>query len=627
MATAKLSKSLSLPFLPGCVPHDLHKPKNFRPQTLAYRLDASVDNRKLGFSAEGLRDVMNQLYDPTWRFKSTGQKVLNGEQRRAIAESTRNTYRPRKQPAWLKHTRQVLRFEAFFQEKVEESAMENFRYRHCTILYYLEDSTCQVIEGRIENSGIPQGAFIKRHVIPKADGSDSIRPYDFRLGGEIEIYGKVFHICKCDNFTKWFFEESGLELGEEQTPPADMHEKGEDHKEMTRTKAFGIPRGVIEGQVHNELSLGGARKNDKLEQFLKNDGKVLRFYSFWNDHTRYGARQYQVIHFFLCDDTVEILDQYQRNSGRDPFPVLLKRGQLNKNFQTKAVPSMLEPDPIMVMPSDLICGQELQVLGRSYFIYDCDDFTRMFYKEFFDLDQQSFPGIVADTRPTHQQLAPPPHSGLGSEEDSMASVIDLRPKIPKQDLVKLTTLDGKILRFEARCANFQIEDEDRRFIIAIYAANETVACYEIKKRNSGCMEGRFAERGRKKNSSTGEWFKPADFFVGQTVVISSMPMYIIRADEYTLKYMEDDPSQFAVSSPEAILSKISVLRGDADLAAAGSIDPDTFRDAVMEKTGILLVDHELITLLRRFGEPSDEPLLDLPMIMNAMNGAGHQYYQ
>merc|ERR1711964_250678 len=140
----------------------------------------------------------------------------------------------------------------------------------------------------------------------------------------------------------------------------------------------------------------------------------------------------------------------------------------------RAVPGMLEPDPIIVKPEDLQCGKTLFALGRTLFLYDCDDFTRNFYTEHMGIEQQSFPQHVEEAPPVHQQLTFPPHSGIGTEEDSLASCLHLQPKIPKQDLVKLTTLDGKILRFEARCANYQIEDEDRRFIIGIYAADDTV---------------------------------------------------------------------------------------------------------------------------------------------------------
>ena len=65
-------------------------------------------------------------------------------------------------PQWIKYDKNVLRFEGYFDEHVTESAYENWRVRPCTILYYLEDDTVHVIENKYENSGIPQGNFIKR---------------------------------------------------------------------------------------------------------------------------------------------------------------------------------------------------------------------------------------------------------------------------------------------------------------------------------------------------------------------------------------------------------------------------------------------------------------------------------
>merc|ERR1711924_540385 len=201
------------------------------------------------------------------------------------------------------------------------------------------------------------------------------------------------------------------------------------------------------------------------------------------------------------------------------------------------------------------------------------------------------------------------------EEDSLASCVHLQPQIPKQDLVKLTTLDGKILRFECRCANGQVEDEDRKFIIGFFLANDTVACWELRQRNSGFAEGKFAERGRKRNPYTGNWYEPQEFFVGASVAISKMPMVVTRADEYTLKYMEENSYQFPMCDEKYILSRIAAIKGDQELLAAGSVDPDTFREVVEQKTGVFLVDQELITLLRMFGEPSDEPRIAIEQMM------------
>ena len=42
-----------------------------------------------------------------------------------------------------------------------------------------------------------------------------------------------------------------------------------------------------------------------------------------------------VLHMFLADDTVEILEVATPNSGRDPFPALLKRIKLPKSASAR----------------------------------------------------------------------------------------------------------------------------------------------------------------------------------------------------------------------------------------------------------------------------------------------------
>jgi DUF1126 PH-like domain len=61
----------------------------------------------------------------------------------------------------------TLSFDAYFKETVDESPLENHRVRRCRIVLYLEDGAIQVDECRTENSGMPQGSFVKRHMIPR----------------------------------------------------------------------------------------------------------------------------------------------------------------------------------------------------------------------------------------------------------------------------------------------------------------------------------------------------------------------------------------------------------------------------------------------------------------------------
>lgn len=64
-----------------------------------------------------------------------------------------------------------------------EDPNENFRVRKCIIYYYLDDDTMHIVEKRIENSGIPQGVFLKRHKLPVKENSTTYYSWkDLNLG-------------------------------------------------------------------------------------------------------------------------------------------------------------------------------------------------------------------------------------------------------------------------------------------------------------------------------------------------------------------------------------------------------------------------------------------------------------
>ena len=59
--------------------------------------------------------------------------------------------------------------------------------------------------------------------------------------------------------------------------------------------------------------------------------QVLRFWCIWDDRqSMYGDRRPYVLHYFLENDTIEILEVHDSNNGRDPFPAFLRRSVLPK---------------------------------------------------------------------------------------------------------------------------------------------------------------------------------------------------------------------------------------------------------------------------------------------------------
>lgn len=95
----------------------------------------------------------------------------------------------------------MLRFYGYFKEAVVETNFENERNRKVKIIYYLEDNSISISEEKQENSGIPQGKFLKREKCVGPNGK-FLNPFDFRIGESIFIYGKNIFIYNCDEYTR-----------------------------------------------------------------------------------------------------------------------------------------------------------------------------------------------------------------------------------------------------------------------------------------------------------------------------------------------------------------------------------------------------------------------------------------
>jgi hypothetical protein len=68
---------------------------------------------------------------------------------------------------------------------------------------------------------------------------------------------------------------------------------------------------------------------DTLKQFLDHDRHVLRFNCVWDDRdTKFGELRRFKLHYYLADDTIELLEVLPPNSGRDSGSVFLTRQKL-----------------------------------------------------------------------------------------------------------------------------------------------------------------------------------------------------------------------------------------------------------------------------------------------------------
>jgi EF-hand domain-containing protein 1 len=121
---------------------------------------------------------------------------------------------------------------------------------------------------------------------------------------------------------------------------------------------------------------------------------------------------------------------------------------------------------------------------------------------------------------------------------------------------KMFKQDMHILRFDAKLISTEPDDESRKFIISFYCGDDTIQVYEICDKNSGRIGGKFMERKKHNNPVNKEYYIEKDFLIGRTIFLGGYKFQLLKADEYTEKYMEDNPDIFKEASLENILNKI-----------------------------------------------------------------------
>lgn len=528
--------SNSVPFLPGFTVATQPRPNYNK----SHVFDVKAGIRTSNDSSTATRSYRPTNTNPNLSIAQTSDEFD------ATQTSQLSGSQPRRLPSWVAYARKCLRFYGFFCEAVYSSNKENFRVRKVVIYYYLDDDSIHVAEPKCENSGIPQGVLINRHRIPKENGQ-MVTFEDLGISKEITLYCRRFRLVDCDNFTREFYGNNGMDLGEPEDYPVDA---------FTRKNAD-IPtnhnKQMHHMKLHMEASLGKMMgvNIESTQRFLANDRKVLRFFAMWSDSNIGGEQRAFTIHYFLCDDTVEVLDVMCPNSGREPFPTFLKRAKLPKSHE-QVTPNISRigwttDDSVQyVTETDLKIGATVNVYGRELFLCGCDTFTKNFYKNNYGMSEADFPFMLLDDPPEPRpEMAPPSHTGFGTEEDSLGSFLYLSPKVPKIDFKKLMQNDGLRLSFLAKMDNASPEDANRRFNVTFHMDREKVGIFERFQRNSGFVGGKFLEKSRLINPATEIFFQPKDFKVGAKLTINNAYVFeLLEADMWTKNFILSNPDIF-----------------------------------------------------------------------------------
>ncbi|XP_034948981.1 EF-hand domain-containing family member C2 [Chelonus insularis] len=539
-------------------------------------------------------------------------------------------------PPWLAYDSQRLMFTAYFKDDNPNRRAPTYQIHVVKISFFLEDGTIKIVEPNMRNSGLQQGVLVRRQRIP-LPGSSKYRFFDIidlNIGKQVEIYGRIYNIVDCDQFTRQFLNRMGIAVSDPLEIPLNP---------FVNTRIIPMSSKKLQ------------QKPDTLGKFLKYDRKVLKFIGYWDD----TANEYGVIHslelyYYLADDTIEIKEILPPNSSRDLNATFLKRMKIPK-FYTGIDPIGVH-DPFTVLnvlgdstgqsyyiadplntgkpsceyykDSDLVIGVRMNVFGREVVITDLDSATKEYYRTKYGIEEFTpleRPDIKPDYyHPNADKHKPPPYNGFGSYDDSFGNCFRIVPKPPKIDYVRSFQYDKKpennnILRFTAKMISDVSSNADRQFIINIHLMDNTISIFELAMKNTGFQSCRFQKRmpimlpdQEIYSSDKPRFYDPCFFYIGAVVNIGKFQFLITSADDYTIRYMEENCDKFCIANPLLIIDKIreaikpsykEFIQNYEPVIESGEIPVlscDKLREALYKYLEKNICEHEIITIARHY---------------------------
>jgi hypothetical protein len=488
-------------------------------------------------------------------------------------------------PSFVKDKNEKCRFLAYFTDKKlpdEYDRPDTKRSRKVEIVFNVDDNGIEITEPKVNNSGLLQGKILKSMPVQKPAGKargDSNLVYtlgDFYAGAKLEIFNRIYTLVDCDNYTRRKMLSEGMPFGERLPLPADTY----------------VP-GSLRGPSRTEGSLHKSQMNLGFYSYGK---KVLRFYGVWDDTgSLYGDLIHVRMHYFLADDTIEVLPIHERNTGRDKLPKFLKKTRIPLGTERDAISQanntiLQDGEPVpMYHWRDIFIGIKIQVATFCVHVLDADEFTRAFY------DMMNMPlakKIVLPQKKFELKERPPmSEAGLIGEEKT-------------KDGAKLALFLGIQLRFMAKIANPKPEDVQRRFVIQVYMEDDTIQITEPPIRNSGIKGGLFLARTKVGSVRGGPPVQPTDIYLGCNLTVLSHEFEVYDADIATLKFMENHDFMWHFCDVSKILAKLkekaTVMRRVL-LTTRGLADkPCTCAEfeEILNNANSGLVKQEAVTLFR-----------------------------
>eukprot|EP00595_Chromulina_sp_UTEXLB2642_P000719 CAMPEP_0196761390 /NCGR_PEP_ID=MMETSP1095-20130614/609_1 /TAXON_ID=96789 ORGANISM="Chromulina nebulosa, Strain UTEXLB2642" /NCGR_SAMPLE_ID=MMETSP1095 /ASSEMBLY_ACC=CAM_ASM_000446 /LENGTH=826 /DNA_ID=CAMNT_0042110867 /DNA_START=24 /DNA_END=2505 /DNA_ORIENTATION=- len=565
-------------------------------------------------------------------------------------------------PKFVENEKQVCRFYGYFyDERVWDDStplgvptIERDMVRKLTIYYYLYDNTIHMAEPRAQNTGMTAGEFYKRGALYKAD-SQPVSLQDLCPGNKLYVLGREIILTDADQFTRDYFRrELNIILSPAFDTPSTIRE------DLGAMYATGLVSHFPDpNATHGSRStdyLITKENNEKTYRFLRFDGRVLRFQCLEISALDTNIIQFNekdekkiiipqktkryALSYFLSDQKVDIRVVKSKTNGAtqtanqivnlEESMLIMKKSKIAKNWRQVQRGAA----PINYEPTDLQCGNIIDVYGREFLLINCDNFTRTIYAEMGITQNEVEVQIAEEKHVVH----PIPVLGdgflaIGSEIDTLANVYGTVKQ--GRDVNKINRNQNRILRSKAIMLSTNITDINRVFMITFYLEDDTIFIFEEIQRNSGIMGGTFLKRGRYINNlpddnASPRYFIPTDIYLGNVISLNGIELKIVEMDNLSLKFCETYPDEFPMFDPFLICERLvnhGVGRNQNIRKIFSDYDNEKGGNGALSKSTILQIldlvgirghinEQEVLTLLRRI---EDYTNLSQELVTNNLN--------
>lgn len=399
----------------------------------------------------------------------------------------------------------VLLFCLAFEETLDFGSKQETISRQVKLLYDINKKAVEIREPKIENSGFVQGTFLKSTELCKL----KLLLKDLLIGQTILLLGRKMLVLSCDSKTRNYFQEI-LQLKQPQDikliqPQTTEYEKG---LSLSQEQKENNAR-------HNRNFYGDFKK------YLKYGEKKLTFFSCWDDDGSGNSikeKRYFSICYYLCDDTIEIIEKHLPNSGRDTFSKFLSRCLPVK-------PVTDETKTSFYTWHDFRCGNTIELKRRSFQLLCCDVPTATFFSE--NGIEQVFDSSLTEFRKAISPNVPKSSRRSVSERE--------KAQHQRKAFRQLKEFGSHALKMRLKHTSGNKESYFlRNFVLAFFLADEKLAVFEPKNKTSH-GGGKFLEKGRYINQETGKYFSKDDFI---EILNKKPPMITIMKRKFEIVFVD-----------------------------------------------------------------------------------------